>query len=92
MVGGVVIGVARGPEDTLVHVQERTGRRPDSCSIRVVEKRRDNGEPIAIEVGDSIWWQGGDAMWTPKAVAQSGDDRGGGVRYDIRIPRVGFSH
>lgn len=94
MVGGTVIGLARGPESTLVHVEERHYRIPDRCSIRVVERRRDNGEAVEIGIGDSIWWQGRDAMWTPKAVRESGIDTGVGCgrTWDIILPRVGYSH
>jgi hypothetical protein len=95
MVGGIVIGLARGPEDTLVHCQD-TGRgySNDRLSIRVIERRRDNGEPVEIGVGDSIWWQGRDAMWTPKAVKDAGIDPGVGCAkdWDIALPRIGYSH
>jgi hypothetical protein len=93
MVGGTVIGLARGPEDTLVHVEERGPyRRKDTSSIRVIERRRDDGSPVEIGVGDSIWWQGRDAMWTPKEARSQSADSGDGRTWDIRLPRVGHSH
>jgi hypothetical protein len=42
MVGGTVIGLARGIESTLVHVQDSPPYANDRCSIRVVERRYDN--------------------------------------------------
>lgn len=95
MVGGIVIGLARGDENTLVHVRDvGHGSGTDECSIRVVERRRDDGEPVTIGLGDSIWWQGRDAMWTPKAVKDAGIDPGVGCgkTWDIHLPRVGYSH
>ena len=91
MVGGIVIGLSRGPETTLVNVQERKGRN-DVCAVRVIEKRVDSGEKIEIQVGDSIWWQCGHCMWTPKARAGQDDGKGCGKDWDIRIPKVGYSH
>lgn len=92
MVGGRVIGLARGPETTLVHVEDRKpgGSRADRCSVRCVEHRADTGERVAIEVGDSIWWQCGYCMWTP--AARVGGGGRSGVDYDIRLPKVGYSH
>jgi hypothetical protein len=92
MVGGVVIGLARGPEDTLLHVRGRGGESHDTTCIRVVERRRDNGRPVVVGIGDEVWWQGGDAMWTPKVMKlAAAGHRGCGNFWDIHLPRVGYS-
>jgi hypothetical protein len=93
MVGGIVIGLARGADSTLVHVRDdRPAGYADTCSVRVVERRRKTGEPVRIEPGDAIWWQGENALWTPAGVSHVGDAAGCGKRWDVRLPRVGYSH
>jgi hypothetical protein len=95
MVGGKVIGITRKPGDsTLVHVRGTRGERNDLCCIRVWERRRRDDSPVEIEIGDSIWWQGRDAMWTPVAIATlpDGDEASGcGTAWDIALPRHGWS-
>lgn len=39
-----------------------------------------------LRVGDSLWWQGSFAMWTPSHVRESGVGES-----DIKLPRIGFS-
>jgi hypothetical protein len=91
MVGGKVVGIARGPESTLLHVEDTPYTRPEYLSIRVIERRRDNGQPVTIHVEDSVWWQAGWAMWTP--ATQKGRPVGEcGKTWDIMLPRVGYSH
>lgn len=89
MVGGVIIGFVRHPDNTLVHVQDPTYG--DKCSLRIQEQRRDDGSPVDIKIGDKLWWQRLDAMWTPGwcKVARGG---GCGTDWDIRLPRIGYSH
>jgi hypothetical protein len=86
MVGGKVIGLARREKTTLVHVQDRG----DTCSVRVVERRRDNGDPITIDLGDAIWWQMDDAMWTPAGTEMKPDQCG--KTWDIILAKVGYLH
>lgn len=89
MVGGTVIEVVDIPDrpDVLfvdcADMPGRYSRKPDTCAILV--ERNENSEKI--QVGDKIWWHGRFAMWTPR------DNEGsrGGVDYDIKIPRVGYS-
>ena len=95
MVGGKVIGITRAADRTHVNVQDRNYR--DTCCIYIEEKRRSDDTPVQIEVGDSLWWQGRDAMWTPAAnrvSCEAGEKLGHkcGVHYDIRLPRIGYSH
>lgn len=97
MVGGIVIEVSevKGEPDILyVDCADRTTRRgkPDTCAICVQK----NATSERIQIGDSLWWQGGWAMWTPKEnrLTEERSTRAGhkcGVDYDIRIPRVGYS-
>lgn len=98
MIGGKVIEVADVPDrPNVIFVDVRD--KYDTCAILV--ERNKNSE--RIEIGDSLWWQGGWAMWTPQAntgsCCNSPDNhpevyscKGGcGVRYDIKMPRVGYS-
>jgi hypothetical protein len=42
-----------------------------------------NAKSRTISEGDSLWWQGGRAYWTPK-------EHGGNTKlHDIVIPRIG---
>lgn len=87
MVGGIVVGLARKADRTILNVQDERAA-ADYCCQDVIEVRRDTGEPVAIGLGDSIWWQSRDAMWTPKGSARERC----GVDFDIRLPRVGYSY
>lgn len=75
MVGGVVINIVKMDESTWVECLDTTYA-SDTCAIRVKDARE-------MKVGDSLWWQGNRAMWTPKP-----DDG----REDIILERVGYSH
>lgn len=87
MVGGKVIGLARGRENTLVHVED--GR--DTLSVRLVERKISDGTPVAVGVGDSVWWQCGKVMWTPASLKNLPVDECG-VSWDIHLPKIGYSH
>lgn len=91
MVGGTIIGLARGLETTLVHVRDSNN---DLCSIRVTEVRLDDKTPVTLDLGDSIWWQGDLALWTPARVRERGIDWGVdcGKEWDIHLRKVGYSH
>jgi hypothetical protein len=92
MVGGEIVGLARGAENTLVHVQDVVPYDRDFCSIRVTERRIDTNEPVELNIGDSIWWQSGNAMWTPKAMKGHAQGEGCGKTWDIALKKVGYSH
>ena len=92
MVGGIVIGIARGADETLLHVQGTGGEHNDTKSTRVVERRKLGGEPVVIEIGDSVWWQDRTLYWTPAAEIGGSRETLGGVKYDVALERVGFSH
>ncbi len=100
MVGGIVIEVASvrdRPDVLFVDVADRAGgpkSKNQTCAI-YVEK---NPTSEKIEIGDSLWWQGRFAMWTPLANRKPLCDHEHhyscqrcGVDYDIKIPRVGYS-
>lgn len=81
---GKVIGIARGRDSTVLHLAQPQGPNVD---VRVKETRKRGTGPVLIGMGDWLWWEGGDAFWTPKrALGMSGDR---GLDYDIPLPRVG---
>lgn len=84
MVGGRVVGIARARgEPTQFTVREVRTHLPghplgsQRCCIRARERE----DPVRI--GDSIWWQGRRAYWTP----QPFDGRA-----DVVLERVGYSY
>lgn len=93
MVGGKVVEVAEVPgrEDVLyVNCADlpRGRKKPDFCAILIEH----NETAKQVQIGDSLWWQGRVAYWTPQ------DNIGGHLTgmvchkdYDIQIPRVGYS-
>lgn len=86
MVGGKVIGLSRRAGGTLLHVQDRC----DLTAVRCVEVRQDTGEPVAIAVGDSVWWQGRTLHWNPPGTDHSGKTPrfvNGKATYDIPLTR-----
>jgi hypothetical protein len=89
LVGGTVVGLARNAKYTLVNVNDKKYS-DDHCAIRVIEKRKKDGAPVKINIGDSIWWQSGLAMWTPKGAKTVG--AGQGETWDIVLTKVGYSH
>jgi len=86
MIGGIVIETVIQPKRIWVNTVESSERCNSKCAIYV--ERNDKSE--RIRPGDSLWWQGGSAMWTPYE-NKSKPNLKGGVDYDIRIPRIGFS-
>lgn len=89
MVGGKVIEVCNVPGRNgvlFVNCADRPYKKIETCAILV----EDNETSQKIQVGDSLWWQGWWAMWTPQA-SVSKDNAKCGVDYDIRIPKVSGS-
>jgi len=89
MVGGIVIEASESklrPELIFIDCRGTGGERSSTCGI-YVEK---NAASLQIEVGDSVWWQGRKAYWTPRL---SGNEPRGpkDVARDIPIPRIGYS-
>jgi hypothetical protein len=92
MVGGRVIGIARGKDDTLLHVRDNRYK-TDVCAVRCVERRAETGQSVEIAVGDEVWWQCGQVMWTPRSAKVNYDPGVGcGTLWDIVLPKVGYSH
>lgn len=90
MVGGKIIGITRKPDGlTTVNVQDRRCR--DRCGIVVREVRKDNGRPVSLSLGDSIWWHGRDAMWTPRSMPRPLAPDRCSKDWDIHLPREGYS-
>lgn len=80
-VGGRVLEVL--PHKNRYWVNTQDGAPGTECAI-FVEK---NATSDQIKKGDSLWWQGRDAFWTPAAVRE-GEAEG---ESDIAIPRIGYS-
>lgn len=94
MIGGKIIEIV--PEDGRVFVNVRDTAYPkDRCGI-YVEK---NQISERMEIGDSLWWQGAFAMWTPESYQQQSCSHRehitcngrSGIDYDIKIPRLSYS-
>ncbi len=92
MIGGIVTETITLSNRVWINTVERDERLTGHCAIFV--ERNSNSEQI--KPGDSVWWQSGSAMWTPYANcglnrSKDAPHQRGGVDYDIRIPRIGFS-
>lgn len=105
MVGGVIIGVTKQDGRAHINVADcphypKHGIKavsvdgcpyPDTCCVYTDAVRLDGGGVADIQVGDALWWQGGFCYWTPKD-NRTKDDALGGVDYDIRLTKLGYSH
>lgn len=77
MVGGMVFGKHRESPEIRLNVAGLKGDQGSYLYTNVVE----NDDSNEIEVGDVVWWQGKDLLWTPK-------DK----RFTDRIvPRIGYA-
>lgn len=92
MIGGTVIKVKHLKDKVWIKCEEDNSN--SQCAVYV----ENNAKARCVDVGDSVWWQGGFAMWTPSCFRGNSPDKPGfiegrksGVHYDIRIPRIGFS-
>lgn len=86
MVGGTVVEICNVPgQPDVYHIDVVDGR--DKCGVRAAV----TPESDRIQIGDSVWWQCGFVYWTPQR--RPGEARGprGGVDYDIKIPKIGYS-
>ena len=86
MIGGIVIETIVLSDTIWVNCVDACERCNDQCAIYV--ERNQNAE--RMKPGDSLWWQGGSAMWTPYENRGRPDNKAG-KDYDIRIPRRGCS-
>ena len=92
MIGGTVIKVIDCGDKIWINCEEDCSS--SQCAIYVEKTAKSR----CIQNGDSIWWQGGFAMWTPYFNRGNDPDKPGyvegrksGKDYDIRIKRIGFS-
>ena len=76
MVGGVVIEIILLADRVWIDCRDRA----HTCSTCAIYVER-NADSEAIRVGDSVWWQGTFAFWTP--TSHEFEDR--------KIERIGFS-
>ena len=88
MVGGIVSGIAKGVGRSVVNVAGVRGEEGRETTIHVKEVDTRGKIPVNIQPGDKIWWQSGHAYWTPQSHVSDGSNRGGGVLYDIQIPKA----
>lgn len=94
MIGGKIVEIIMEAERVFVNVADTTYPK-DRAAIYV--ERNANSE--AMSTGDSLWWQGRYAMWTPQSYqGRSCEHRehitcqgSAGVDYDIQIPRLSYS-
>ena len=92
MVGGKVIGIVRRRDTTTLNVEDDNG---DTCTVRchdeIIPGARGDafcfwvGVRVQIQLGDSVWWQGGCVYWTPR------DRRQIDVK-DAPLAKIGYSH
>jgi hypothetical protein len=83
MIGGIVIETIDCGDRIWVNCEEENTT--THCAL-CVER---NAKSRCISPGDSLWWQSGNAYWTPHSYVQGSGN--GGHHYDIKIPRIGFS-
>lgn len=86
MIGGKIIGITRRVDGVTRLTIEGT-REKGECSILVMEHRLFNGSSVVLALGDHIWWEGKQAMWTPQAFFNHGND-GCGRDWDVCIPYI----
>jgi len=91
MVGGEVTEAFIHPESQ-GKIYVNTKDKNAECAIYVER----NILSEKIKPGDSLWWQGRKAYWTPKKnrlFAEESEKLGHkcSIDYDIPIPRIGFS-
>lgn len=83
-VGGKVVDVVRAEGRVWVNTRDQS---KTVCAIYI--ERNQTSE--RIQPGDSLWWQGPWAMWTPEDALRSSDGGKSGKDFDIRIPRASYS-
>jgi hypothetical protein len=76
MIGGKITEVYRFPDCISIVVKDRPYNVEEFLVIDLVI----NNHPLRR--GDSLWWQSGNAYWTPKDKSQE----------DVAIPRIGYTY
>ena len=84
MVGGKVIDVYILQERVWINCQDKR----NTCAIYV----ENSPKAQCIEEGDQLWWQGGQAFWTPQQYVDIPESElQCDKHYDIRLKRIGYS-
>jgi len=93
MIGGEVLGTIRQEKEFRVFCAERKYRKGKFHKLDLhnvgyvwVKDKDRTGRPVNIMTGDSLWWQGSNAIWTPKKVRDTGIGQ-----CDIEIERTSGS-
>jgi len=84
MIGGIVIETIELADKVWINCKEKCST--STCAIYVTKSPRSR----SVSEGDTVWWQGGRAFWTPSSCPKRGPARGG-EDYDIVLDRIGFS-
>ncbi len=85
MIGGIVLEVITLEDRIWVNCVDENEKSNEKCAIYV--RRNETSE--RVRPADSIWWQGGKAMWTPYGT----DVKAGKctVDFDIHLTKLGCS-
>ena len=94
MVGGKISIVTELEDSVEVNCVGTGSERYDRCAIKISKQ---NHRWKEMKSGDSFWWQGRKAMWTPKenCLYDEESKRLGhkiGVHWDIEFDRIGYSY
>jgi hypothetical protein len=76
MVGGRIVSIREESDRICLIVAAKPYGRHEFMGVDVAK----TGHPLAL--GDSLWWQSGQCMWTPA-------DRSA---EDVVIPKIGYSY
>ncbi len=83
-VGGKVVEVIELENKVWINTKEKETY--TSSTAIYVEK---TPASRCVEIGDTVWWQGNYARWTPKCYVQKSGKSG--KDYDIKLERIGCS-
>ena len=78
----LVIGIMRKADRTTLHCRDQ--RSTDQVCVDCREVMVDTGKPVTVRLGDQVWWQGPYVLWTPDVTKNS--------VFDIKLPKLGYSH
>ena len=80
-VGGIVIETIDTGSRVWINTKEKAECHSE-CAIYVER----SPASLCVQNGDIVWWQGSDAMWTPKNAQGKTYSKS-----DLRLKRIGFS-
>lgn len=87
MVGGVVVGITRKSGKVHLNLEDKG----ETICVYAEEMAVDHPEiKVEIKLGDWVWWQSGFCYWTPGGKYSRSANCG--VEFDIKIPKIGYSH